>query len=100
MGPCTDSDRELIERNRAILAERLHWPDGALSAVRKLESEHAGYVVWWANRAYTDDNAPGFYARRNTARFGKPSLFAATADELSALLAQDENRYPPAWWEA
>lgn len=50
--PGTDA---FAERNREILAERSHWPDGALDTVRFIESKYAGWHVWWTDRPWRRD---------------------------------------------
>lgn len=88
---------ELREKNRELIAGRLHWPDGALEAVRKLEAEHSGYSVYWSDGVWPFQYGAGFYSRRNGRN--PQVLFGTTPEELDAILAADEVQFPPAWWE-
>jgi hypothetical protein len=48
--------RDLSERNREILAERLHWPKGALKACRRIEATYPGIEAGW----FSEWTVPGF----------------------------------------
>ena len=92
--------RDLRDRNRELISQRLGWPDGAVDAVRKLESEHDGYLVYWADGVWPFEYGAGFYARRDNGRTYPDVLFATTPEELDAILSVDAVKYPPAWWES
>ena len=94
MGPIGPELREL---NRELLASRLGWPDGALEAVRKLEADHEGYLVFWSPGEWSTGRGPGFYGRRH-GDMRNPMLYATTAEGLAALLEEDSRRFPPVWW--
>lgn len=91
---------ETIRQNRRLIAERLHWPDGALEACEQLESEHPGFEVAWfgENRsARPEFNKPaGFYAWRAGDQpgqmwadgwHGRHEWYGTTPDELKAELS-------------
>ena len=86
MGPLPP---EVQERNRELLAERLHWPDGALAACRELEAAYPDYSAYWG-RGWCA-RQPGYYASR-TDNSRTPTLYGATADELGKILAADAAR--------
>jgi hypothetical protein len=68
---------ELRERNREILAERLHWLDGALEVCRQLEVMYPGTSVWWGIGRLSDPK-PGFYARRGDRHYAR-TFYGETA---------------------
>ena len=88
MGPIGPQMRE---RNREVIAERLHWPEGALEATRQLEAEYRGYTVWWGTGRASNPK-PGFYANRYSDYGRKPTLYGETATGLQAQLAADSTR--------
>jgi hypothetical protein len=92
----TDEEK-FMERNREIIAERLGWPEGALEAVRKLETDHEGYVAYWSTWG---SEGEGFYGLRQSDRLiPRPIVhYGKTPDDLSSVLAKDAGRYPPVWW--
>jgi hypothetical protein len=61
IGPLT-----LAEHNRAVLAERTHWPVGALETCERLTAEHQGWMVWWmsANTCPGWERPAGYCATR------------------------------------
>jgi hypothetical protein len=96
--PRSGTDRE---RNREILAERGHWPPGALAAVRELEQRNPGWYAWWTARPWRRDgkvpNGPAFGAAPVNGR--RPdSLYAETPGELARLIhesiEEDRRLYP------
>jgi hypothetical protein len=75
---------ELRERNREVLAERLHWPDGALEVTRQLEVMNPGTSVWWGTGRLSDPK-PGFYARRGDGHHAR-MFYGETAIDLQVAL--------------
>ena len=63
--------RRALQQSRAwieVLADRLHWPDGARDACIRLENTHPGWFVAWLNA----NTFPGFE---------RPAGFWAVFDE-------------------
>lgn len=85
---------ELRERNREILAERLHWPNGALEVTRHLEVMNPGTSVWWGTGRLSDPK-PGFYARRG---HSTRTFYGETAIDLQNALA--DNAPQPLWCDS
>jgi hypothetical protein len=88
----SQSPSEFSRRNRAILAERLRWPDGALQACADLEDAHPGWHVSWLPENVTAgwERAAGFWATHPGGSHapGNIEAFAATAAELEPLLVE------------
>lgn len=90
------------ERNREILAERGHWPDGALASCRQLESRCPGWHCWWSERPWRRDgdvpDGPAFGASRTGAGL-MDSLYAVTPGELAEKIraAEEEHRALHPW---
>jgi hypothetical protein len=85
----SQSPSEFSRRNRAILAERLRWPDGALQACADLEDAHPGWHVSWLAENITPgfERPAGFHASYSHERH-RGEAFAATAGELESLLIE------------
>lgn len=89
------------ERNREILAERGHWPPGALDHCRDLERRHPGWHAWWSGKPWRRDgkvpDGPAYGAARNTGMMD--SLYAVTPDELSEMIreAEEDHRCARPW---
>jgi hypothetical protein len=84
---------DLRASNRRILAERLHWPDGALQACVELEGRHPGWDVSWSheNTIKGFEHPARFSANYDDAAGGgmhKLAVFAETAEELEPLLIE------------
>jgi len=73
------------EKNRALIAERLGWPDGALEACRKLEAEFPAWMVFWTKGGLPRDPNPGYRAVTWNAR-RRGYAYGKTAEELGAAL--------------
>ena len=89
---------ELAHRNRRILAERLHWPDGAIQACEQIESESPAWRTTWAQGGDLTWTKPGFYAHRRQWHINdkKPRwVYGATPDELRHAISDQE---PPDRW--
>lgn len=92
--PKWPSDLARKRNNQRIIAEALHWPDGALQACADLEDRHPGWGVSWMHENTTPgfERAAGFYAtcEHYTHRV---EVNAATAAELESLLDVPEHDY-------
>lgn len=75
---------ELRERNRELLAERLHWPKGALEVTRRLEAVNPGTSVWWGT-GRVNSPRPGFYALRGDGHHAR-TFYGASAFDLQNVL--------------
>lgn len=98
------ADRATAERNRELIAERLHWPPGALASVRAIEAACSDWQATW--RGDWDvpgwEQAAGFYAWRTEDRdpgqmvyagdgtagrwVRRHEVYAVTAEELAEAL--------------
>ncbi|GGL21584.1 hypothetical protein [Mangrovihabitans endophyticus] len=86
-GPLPAPGPELGRRNRRLIAERLHWPDGALEACERIDRCHPGWMSTWAPGGGVEWVERGFYAQPRLARRSDPRwLFGATPLELLAAL--------------
>lgn len=84
---------ELADKNRRILAERLHWPDDALEACEQISKNSPGWDVTWAPGGDLHWTEPGYYATHDHLYRGtgpRPWLYGATPDELRAAIADRE----------
>jgi hypothetical protein len=85
--PVTGRDRALRERNRALLAERLNWPDGALRACWETERQFPGWCAWWSRTS-------GYGASPATGpAIGHRTHYAPTAEALRTKVRQDIQRW-------
>lgn len=90
----------LARRNQVILAERLHWPDGALRACWELENRFPGWHVSWMRDWPVEgfERTAGFYAWRADHRplvktgmggyVRRRELYGADAAAIAAELAR------------
>jgi hypothetical protein len=64
------ADRAMAERNRELIAERLHWPPGALDSIRAIEAACPGHeAAWFGDWTVPGfERAAGFYAWRTEDR--------------------------------
>ena len=90
MGPREVERQQLRERNLVLLAERLHWPEGALEIVRELEARNPGTSVYWGVGRLSDPK-PGFYAFRGNPPFQR-KFYGETALDLQATIAADSGQ--------
>lgn len=84
---------ELAAKNRRILAERLHWPDGALETCEQIEKNLPGWDVTWAAGGELTWTEPGYYATHPHLTRGpgpRRWLYGATPDDLLAVIADNE----------
>jgi hypothetical protein len=78
--PKWSSDLALRRSNQRILAERLHWPNGAVQACQELEDRHPGwYLTWYATPGWK--RPAGFCATNGDARH-QVEIFRESAREL------------------
>jgi hypothetical protein len=71
---------ELFAHNRVILAERLHWPDGAVGDCEKIDRMHPGWHTSW--RREFGDKPAGFYAFHDNHSWMEDHLYGKTPGEL------------------
>jgi hypothetical protein len=96
----TPAQREMNRRGRRMIAERLHWPAGAVEACEHLEATHPGFSVsWfeqWRSAVKVFNREAGFYAWREgenpgqmwgTEWVGRTEWYGATSEELAGKLA-------------
>lgn len=83
------ADTEQWARNRAIMAERLAWPDGTLEVVAAIEGMFTDYACYWSPGA-PSRSQEGFYAMRKRVDSMRDGLiFGAVADDLIAGIQTD-----------
>lgn len=77
-----DERERLAWNNRQILADRLHWPDGALQACERIERDHPDWSISWLreNTISGFERPAGYRAVRGG--FHSCVVSAATAEEL------------------
>ncbi len=74
-------ERALAHANRRVIAERCHWPAGALADCERINARHPGWWITWS-AAYRYSSRPaGFYGQQ---RDGKGRAYGKTARELEA----------------
>lgn len=81
---------DLAWRNRRIIAERMHWPDGALEACETIERQYPAWYPNWrpANTIKGFEAPAGYYAvRRDRRRDERPAYGADPAALLAAIKA-------------
>lgn len=86
------------DRNRRLLAERLHWPEGALAQCQALEADFPDWIVFWTSGGLPRNPDPGY--RASLMRHNETcELYAVTIDELREMVraAQREAPHGP-WW--
>jgi hypothetical protein len=84
----------MAETNRALIAKRLGWPDGALEACQTLEERHPAWHITYVPGGVPAAPAPGYRAYlRDPYPHDRPQS-AATPDELSALITRAEQAGP------
>lgn len=92
-GPMTGDPPEVLrERNQRLIAERTGWPEGALEACRRIETEFPAWSVGWApeNKCPGFECPTGFHARIYRAHWSeRREQFAETAEELLRLLSRE-----------
>jgi hypothetical protein len=79
------------EKNRRILAERMGYPDGALSACIAIEDEFPRWIVYWTKGASPGKPA-GFYAFRSGPWATQQHLYGRTPDELRKQISASDHR--------
>jgi hypothetical protein len=85
----------MAERNRAVIAERLGWPDGALEACQDLEQRHPAWHVTYVLGGVPSAPTPGYRAYlRDPYLRPDQAQFAATPDEMSALINRADQARP------
>lgn len=100
---------ELSDRNRRSLAERQHWPAGAIDRCVRLERRHPGWSVWWLpactnpgwerpagyTASWGGEWLPGGDTMRRAPEDGvarKPRVFAVTVAALEGRIAAMDER--------
>jgi hypothetical protein len=90
--PKWDSPEVLRVRNLRLIAERTGWPAGAAEACEEMEAKFPDWWVCWSpeNTCPGFEDPTGFYATfEGHHRSERRRLYAATADELLALLSRE-----------
>lgn len=92
VAPLHPTGPELADKNRRVLAERLHWPAGAVEACEQIETEAPGWAVTWAKGGDLTWTRPGYYAQpTHWPRAGmRPFAYGATPAELRAAISDRE----------
>jgi hypothetical protein len=85
--PKWPSEFQLRRKNRAVLAVRQHWPEGALQACQDLEEQHPGWYVSWRGENTTPgfERPAGFYATYDHG-LHKTEVFSPTLEAVESLL--------------
>lgn len=99
---------ELARKNRRLIADRLHWPDGAVGECERLELEFPSMEVCWFSRWRSENPAfnreEGFYAWCLGDQPGqmwgdtfhrRVEWYGATAEELTAKLPGELRKLAP-----
>jgi hypothetical protein len=87
-------EHERAWRNRRLLAERWHWPTGAVQECEWIEREHPEWSPWWQQANAWAQKAEGYYARRygeDGPRYPEP--YGVTPLELIAAMKKAPERY-------
>lgn len=77
--------RETTKPNHDAWSGPEAWPGGASDACLRVEAEHPGWHVWWAD----GDHGPGYYAQPLVCR-AAGTLYADNAYVLYSLITQVE----------
>jgi hypothetical protein len=100
------SQTDYTESNREIIAERMHWPSGAIDDCRSLERDNPQYYVYWSLGILPNQRGPGYYAgyRQDFKRWGgNQTFYGATRAVLHETLTKhaipDERLKPFATWK-
>lgn len=85
-GPKRPPGLALRRANARILAKKLGWPSGALTACWRLEKAHPGWAVWWLgeNTIKGFERPAGFRATRDGIH--QAEILAPTAEGLAELI--------------
>jgi hypothetical protein len=77
----------LAVNNRRVIAERCHWPAGALQACEEFDARHPGWFVMWspANTTRGFDCPAGYRAARLGSAVSSDNIFRQTIAALDAL---------------
>lgn len=87
--------RRLAWRNRRVIAERMHWPDGAVEDCEAVERQHPSWWPWWHEGGTLWRPKRGLYARPWRVNRDDKALFGETPEELSHAI---EAWVPPNPW--
>lgn len=89
--PLPEPGPELAWMNRAVLAERLDWPEGALEVCERIERQYPRWSVSWreANTVRGFERPAGFYGvDRDYKGWDPRPAYGATGSELAAAIAR------------
>lgn len=91
MSPLPPGDRR---RNEELVAERLHWPDGALEACRAIERDYPEWLAYWTRGNYPEPTEQGYRAvlRRHNHHV---QLLASDPATLRELVGDAQAALPP-----
>ena len=86
-GPMPAPGEKLAWRNRRLIAERLHWPAGALEACEQLDVTYRGWSFSWraANTVKGFERPACFYATTG-GTWRDRTVYGATPEELAEAL--------------
>jgi hypothetical protein len=86
-----ESDHRLAWGNRRLIAERTHWPAGALEACERLERRFPHWSPMWrhGNHVRGFERPPGFYACEWPPYLSRDArcVYGVTPEMLAAVLA-------------
>ena len=92
--PPSPSGPALTARDRRLLADRLHWPDGVLEACEAVEAGHPGWHATWNPGGGTCQWArAGYYALPDNRRHDDPPAYGATPEQLREAIDDHPAQY-------
>lgn len=86
-------DLQMMWNNRRLLAERMGWPRGALEECERLDSEHAGWIVYWQD---VSSRHPAAYV---ATRIGSDVKVCASTAAAVAAAMQAAPDHAADWWQ-
>lgn len=84
---------EMEHQNMRVLADRLHWPDGALYECERIERIYPEWRAGWMGHCAWNKRPAGFYAWRQSRLSQEIRVYGVTAAELEAAI----EGAPPPW---
>jgi len=101
--PTWPSAAEMRWRNRQVLAERLHWPAGALEHCEEIERQYPDWSISWSDACAWAKQEAGYFATHRQRRVwdggGWPNLQVSGATPYQLVAAIEavppEEEYGP-----